>query len=164
MKHTNYKRKLKDGTLIEYYRGGFDDWCVFVTEPDESKYAPKDIDYFEKLLDFSEKYGVDKVYQDFVKIYNITTSDIDVNIDNIIDSIAIEYDADDVQEMQKLLTILYMTMVAEENKKNAILKKRIKRLGVHELLINNKDIRYCVNFMKGEDYFTIAKWCKNYGF
>ena len=33
-------------------------------------------------------------------------------------------------------------MVAEENKKHAILKKRIKRLGMHQVLIEKKSAEY----------------------
>ncbi len=38
--------------------------------------------------------------------------------------------------MEIWFNVLYAGMVAEENKENAVLKKRIKRLGMHQVLID----------------------------
>jgi hypothetical protein len=45
--------------------------------------------------------------------------------------------ASEQSEVEIWLTIIYAGMVAEENKENAVLKKRIKHLGMHQLLIKN---------------------------
>jgi hypothetical protein len=39
--------------------------------------------------------------------------------------------------MELWFTVLYAGMISEENKTNAILKKRVKRLGIHQVLIQN---------------------------
>jgi len=53
-----------------------------------------------------------------------------------------------------------MGMIAEENKKNIKLEKRIKRLGLHILLINKKDAFFSANYMKGKSgrkYISFVK-------
>jgi hypothetical protein len=49
-------------------------------------------------------------------------------------------------------TVIYAGMVAEENKKNAKLKKRIKRLGMFQVLIEKKSAEYAANFSKGKKW------------
>lgn len=158
----SFFRKFDNGVLLEYDIGKFDDWCVFKTNEYGFRRAPLDIDYFTQLYNFGTKYGFDKVYNDFVELYNNTTKDINFNINKIVDKIAQKYD--EFQDMQELLTILYMTMVAEENKAYTRLGKRIKRLGVYTLLIEKKDLQYSVNFMKGMSWRQIDKMCQDRGF
>ena len=38
---------FSDGSKLEYDKGAFDDWCVYLTRPSISKYAPKDFQYSE---------------------------------------------------------------------------------------------------------------------
>lgn len=39
---------FSDGSKLEYDKGAFDDWCVYLTRPSISKYAPKDFQYFHQ--------------------------------------------------------------------------------------------------------------------
>ena len=55
-------------------------------------------------------------------------------------------------------------MIAEENKKNTKLGKRIKRLGIYELLYGEKNVEYATNFMKGMNWRDIEQLCKEKGF
>ena len=48
-----------------------------------------------------------------------------------------------------IFSILYMAMIAEERKAGTRLGKRIKRLGIHKLLIENIPVREAANFMRG---------------
>ena len=63
-----------------------------------------------------------------------------------------------------IFTILYAAMIAEENKENSILGKRIKRLGVHMLLIDKEPVDYAANFMRGMNWKELDKMCKKRGF
>jgi hypothetical protein len=70
-----------------------------------------------------------------VVIFNRTTSEINPCIFPLINQISQFYKNDSL-EMEIWFNVLYAGMVAEENKENAVLKKRIKRLGMHQVLID----------------------------
>jgi len=55
-------------------------------------------------------------------------------------------------------------MISEENKANTRLGKRIKRLGVHKLLIENQPVYEAANFMRGMDWRTIDRLCAERNF
>ena len=87
--------KFSDGSYLEYDSGSFDDWCVYLTRPNQLRYAPKDYQYFMRLDEYGQKYGRDKVYNDFVKFYEITTKFLDNNIFDLIKTIAKDYVTDE---------------------------------------------------------------------
>lgn len=63
-----------------------------------------------------------------------------------------------------MFTILYMAMIAEEKKEHTKLGKRIKRLGVHKLLIEGVPVNEAANFMRGMGWREIDKMCSKFGF
>ena len=89
-----------------------------------------DTHYFEELYHLANKYGNDKVYKDFVSIYDITGKNIDEKILQKITNIAQTYSLEDILDVDKLFTTLYMAMVAEENYPDTKLGRKIKRLGI----------------------------------
>lgn len=66
--------------------------------------------------------------------------------------------------MDKTLSILYLAMIAEENKEHSILGKRIKRLGVHILLKDGKSVEESATFMKGMGWRKLDAMCSERGF
>ncbi len=42
-------KSFSDGSFLEYDRGSFDEWCVYLTKSDGSRRPPRDVDYFEQL-------------------------------------------------------------------------------------------------------------------
>ena len=157
-------KRFEDGTFLEYDDGRFDKWCVYYTDSNGNKKAPKDTDYFEDLYNFSKKYGNDRIYSDYVKIYNKTGKKIEEETISYIEQIAKEYDLFDRMEIEKMFMILYMGMIAEENKERTKLGKRIKRLGVHALLVENRPIKESATFMTGKRWQLLDKLCKERGF
>jgi hypothetical protein len=151
--------KLSDGSCIEFDTGKFDNWCVYLKRLNQIKYAPKDVEYFGILKNFALKYGNQKIYTDFVKIYETTTKNIENKVVELIIKIALNY-GQDKNEMSIWFTILYAGMVAEENKEYAILKKRIKRLGVYQVLIENLSPEYAANFSRGKKWNELDKICR----
>lgn len=115
--------------------GKFDKYCVYHIDNKGKKSIPLDEDYFKWIKDLANKYGTDKVYKDFLKIYEITNENLKeklcLTIPNVIDT---HYPHEDTIHWW---VIFYMTMVAECKKENAILKKRIKHLGVYNVLFDN---------------------------
>jgi len=152
-----------DGGFIEFDSGCFDEWCVFVTKPNGKRFAPTDTYYFSKLKILGEKYGHQKIYDDFVVIYNRTTKNIDTQVFGLISSLSKSYNNDSF-EMEIWLNVLYAGMIAEENKKNAILKKRIKRLGMFQVLIENISPEKAAVFSKGKKWRELDELMKSKGF
>lgn len=156
-------KSITDGSLVEYDKGSFDDWCVYLTRKNEPRFAPKDILYFTELNKLGDKYGHKRIYNDFVKIYNDTNTDINSKLLHEITEIASTYNVDSIT-IDIWFTIIYAGMVAEENKKHAILKKRIKRLGMYQLLIERKSPEYAANYSKGKQWRELDLIMRGFGF
>ena len=176
-------QKFRDGSTLEFDQGQFDEWCIYLeTSKKErhhnwctkfmNRYAPKDEKYFESILKYAKVHSNKKVYSDFKKIYDNTHSTIEKNVLESILKISKDY-GEDSTEIEILFCILYAGMVAEQNKKNAVLGKRIKRLGIHQLLLDNPPLtsKESANFSRGKKAFrsehnvlSLDKECKNRGF
>lgn len=156
-------KTFSDGTSLEFGRGKLDEWCVFHKSPNGRKTAPRDEEYFGDLKRFAVKYGTDKVYGDFVRTYDLVDGCVNETDLKTIDAISATYGID-AERANKLLTILYMAMIAEENKRNARLGKRIKRLGTHVLLKENADPIVAANFMRGIRWQKLDEMCRARGF
>ena len=154
---------FSNGGLIEFDNGCFDRWCVFIQPPYSKRFAPKDVEYFSRLKHIGEKAGLQKVYDDFVVIYNRTNKNIDSKVFELILALSKFYD-EDANEMEQWFNVLYAGMIAEENKDGAILKKRIKRLGVHQVLIDGISPQEAAVFSKGKKWRELDEIMKTKGF
>lgn len=148
---------------VEFDKGLFDDWCVFLTRQGAARYAPKDTEYFEALKILGMQHGHAHIYNSFVNFYQHTTRFIDTRILNLITRTSDEFGTDAL-EIDIWFTIIYAGMIAEENKTNAILKKRIKRLGMHQLLLENKSAEEAANFSKGKKWKELDAMMRQKGF
>lgn len=147
------KIRLKDGTRIWFGKGNFDDWCVFVKEKGEIK-CYTDKDYFNVIKSLSKIYGVEMVYDDFKTIYFSVNEQFDIHkMVSKCESVAKHY----AEKTLKWWIVLYMTMVAEENKKNKILGKRIKHLGIYNILFDKYEIDYVTTYMNGMKWYELNK-------
>jgi hypothetical protein len=156
-------RRYSDGTSVEFDKGKFDNFCVFIRSEDGSRKAPLDVEYFDTLLQFSSKHGVEKVYADFILIYEITQARVTSESLSLIESIANSYESERIS-FARTLTVIHMGMVAEINKANTKLGKRIKRLGVHRLLNEGLTSAQAANFMRGLSWRDIDTMCTERGF
>ena len=156
-------KKLRDGSIIEFDKGTFDDWCVYLSRPHLKRYAPKDTEYFTALKMFSMKCGPEVIYNDFVLVYSKTTAEIDKHVTSLITRLSNKYGSDSLM-MDIWLSVIYAGMIAEENKENAILKKRIKRLGMHQVLVDGMEPKLAANFSKDLKWTVIDEVCKEKGF
>jgi len=156
-------RHYSDGTSVEFDKGRFDDFCVFIREKDGSRRAPLDVEYFETLLEFSTKFGAEKVYSDFIMIYEITQRQVTPETLHLIESLAAGYEVERVL-FARTLTVIHMGMIAENNKENTKLGKRIKRLGIHRLLNEGLTSTAAANFMRGLGWREIDIMCVERGF
>lgn len=156
-------KKFKDGSFLEYDWGSFDEWCVYMNDSSGSRKPPRDTDYFAQIQALSSKYGVEKIYKDYVAVYNLTGKQVEPSVFERIAEIADTY-GDDALIIEKIFSILYMAMIAEERKKFTKLGKRIKRLGLHKLLYENASVTEAANFMRGMGWKDIDQLCKMRGF
>lgn len=156
-------KHFPDGSFLEYDRGGFDDWCVYLIDASGKRKPPRDIDYFAQLRSLAERFGTDKVYNDYVKVYELTGKQVSKADLDCISRLSEEYGAS-ANQVDTIFSILYMAMIAEERKAGTRLGKRIKRLGIHKLLIENIPVREAANFMRGMGWRDIARLCEERGF
>lgn len=154
---------FQDGSIIEKDRGSFDDYCIYLTRPRIARHAPKDNIYFQRLIDLSKDHTSEKIYNDYVKIYELTNKDISFQTLESISKVASCY-GNNSTEMDILYTILYLGMVAEENKANTKLGKRIKRLGMYQILVENIPANIAANFSRGMKWYDISTECEKRGF
>lgn len=152
-----------DGSFLEYDRGQFDDWCVYLTRPNVGRYAPRDFQYFQRLQQFAEQYGSQSLYNDFVAIYNKTSKAMDNSMFEFIVDLCQKYGEDSLT-IAIDFSIIYMGMVAEENKAFTKLGKRIKRLGVYQTLMENISYSDAANFSRGRKWRELDAICKERGF
>lgn len=158
-------REFSDGSYLEYAAGNFDQWCVYMVNPSKNfRKPPLDVDYFGFLKEQSKTFGAQKIYEDFVKIYELTNKQVENEVLEFIDSLAIKKYPGKELEFSKIYTILYMGMLAEENKAFTRLGKRIKRLGMHKLLMENETVDMAANFMRNMRWHEIDALCKTRGF
>lgn len=149
-----YKIVFKDDTYIRFGNGSIDNYAVIYVKNRKSNFY-KDRCYFKKIKKLANKYGVEKVWVDFEKIADVVKYRIDVKDIALIEKISMSYDKS--FKVFKLFCYLYMTMIAEECKANAILGKDIKRLGIYNILFDNMSILKVTTYMKGVDYKTLRK-------
>lgn len=154
---------FSDGSFLEFAKGNFDYWCIYLTRPGQTRYAPRDEIYFYDLLQFSNKHGARSIYDDFISIYDKAQLDLDKTVFDHIHSISQKY-GEDALEIEIIYAILYMGMVAENNKKNTILKKRVKRLGVHQVLIDGYAPKTAANYSRGKKWRDLDSDCRARGF
>lgn len=156
-------RKLLDtsnGDAISFGAGNFDYWCIYVQRKGDDKYLfPLDSWYFSELADMGYN---ESIYEDFVKIYDRTTKDFDESMPQLISELASKYP--DKESVELIYAILYAGMIAEENKENTMLGKRIKRLGMHQTLVDKIAPMLAANFSRGMKWQDIDEHCKTRGF
>lgn len=156
-------KNVRNRNRIEFDKGSFDAWCVYLTRPGQARYAPRDTEYFAKLKQLGNIHGHQRIYRDFVAYYSVADKNIDINVLNLITQLADGYGID-AEEMDIWFTVIYAGMVAEENKANAVLKKRVKRLGMHQVLLEGLDASYAADFSRGKKWRELDDLMKLKGF
>ena len=151
------------GSIIEFDSGKFDDWCVYVAESGIGRYAPNDERYFSRLKTLGERHGRQQIYDDFVVFYQMTDANLNPQVLQTIRKLSLKYGTDS-HEIGKWFAVIYAGMVAEENKQFAILKKRIKRLGMHQVLVDSKSPAFAATFSRGRKWHELDALMKTKGF
>jgi len=156
-------KKIGERHTVWFDKGCFDNWCVYLHREGTARYAPRDTEYFSRLQQLGATHGHQKIYEDFTRCYALTHAQIDPVVLHLITQLSAGYGTD-AEELDIWLTVLYGGMIAEENKAGALLKKRIKRLGMHQLLIEGMDAPAAASFSKGKSWRALDVLMKERGF
>ncbi|MBX3051972.1 MAG: hypothetical protein KF753_10890 [Caldilineaceae bacterium] len=156
-------KRFSDGSLLEFDQGNFDEWCIFLTRPGRARFAPKDWQYFTRLQELAAAYGADKTYADFVIVFDATDKILDAELLARISAFSLDY-TQDVLRADIVFTLLYAGMLAEENKAFAPLGKRIKHLGVYQVVMEGMRPREAATFSVGRPWQELARLCAGRGF
>ncbi len=160
-------KHFADGSVLEYDQGSFDPWCVYLTRPGKPRLAPTDVQYFTVAVELGNKYSNHAVYADFVKIFDLVRIEkcLSATGHGLIEALLANY-APDALRMDILFTILYASMVAEERKEHTRLGARIKRLGMHQILMDSPVLSVAVaaQFSRGMKWQDIDAECSKRGF
>ena len=156
-------KRLRNGTVFSYGMGSYDDWCVYETTEEVRAKRVGDYDYFKKIRELGEIYGRAEVFEDFCDIYEATRTEVDNKVLSDISRSCEKYH-DDYDKAEYAFCLLYLSMVAEMNKEYSRLGKRIKGLGIHQLLFQKMKIHDIANFTRGKKWFEVAAACEQHGF
>lgn len=176
---TTIKAKLSGGmNTVEFDEGKIDKWAI------KLNHYPADLEYFSTLRTLTEMFNPKDLYESFVQVYDLTNKEIEINTLEKISEICMEYWIPDTEPgkyiklyadvLETILVTLYYGMIAEQNKENAILGKRVKRLGVYQVLFTDMGIIDITNYSKKENvlarnpgqsaYKTLGDECTKLGF
>ena len=159
---TEALKQFPDGSRVEFGRGSFDGWCVFVTRPPAPRHAPRDVDYFAELKILYGRFP--QLHEHFIEVFQRTSRIVDATVLERITELAALYPAEERVLVDVLLTTLYAAMLAEENRAHAPLGKRIKRLGVHQVLVEGMAVELAANYSRGRPWRELAEECARRGF
>lgn len=157
--------KLSTGWKIGFGPGNFDNWCIYFESISGVTYFPRDSEYFATMKIVSGLYDAREIYKDFVAIYEQVDSSPIAN-ELFVQSLKTmsEKYGDFAYRMENVYGILYAGMVAEEQKANKVLGKRIKRLGVYQLLFDGFTALEAANFSRGKKAKELDLECRSRGF
>lgn len=119
-----------------------------------------DRDYFAELADFGHRYGYQRIYAYFNAVYCQTDRVRRYSVFELIAEQGQTLHEEDYLAYCKLMVTLYYAMLAEENREPAHrypLKKRVKKIGVFQVLIEGMRPEDAAVFSKGVPAHELRK-------
>lgn len=157
--------RFRDGEEIYFARGNFDDWCVYRRAPGERARPPRDADYFAELLRLGERYGRGRVYAYFRAVYDLTDNTRRWSVFKLVGEQGSSLGEADGLPYAKVMVTLYYAMVAEENREPARrypLKKKVKKIGVFQVLIEGLSPSEAASFSRGTPARVLLELLREY--
>lgn len=159
----NWRIDLPDGSKLVYDQGSFDSFCVYHVPLRGPRKPPRDVVYFGHLVGLGARHGNDHIYREFCRIYSVTTAEFNPAIAADILARAKLYGQDEAV-FAFCFGCIYLAMIAEANKAGTRLGKRIKRLGVHQMLCEGLPVDVAANFSRGQRWDVLDQLCRSKGF
>ncbi|PEC48940.1 hypothetical protein [Bacillus sp. AFS096315] len=152
MPDRRFRKEFSDGTLITVGKGKFDDWCLY-----ENRRPLLDSHIFSNLetLHDEEPFATNR---NFIALENRMFQDLEngnkeINMDiinNFIPNLAKWYLKNEDCLVEKTFTILYLTMLAEENKvkngKPSVTGLKIKSVAGYQIMIEEVPVDVAVKW------------------
>ena len=154
--------QFRNGGTIEFDPDSDGSPGLLITRPDGQQIVPNNLQCLSRLKKLGKIHGANCIYDDYVVIYNRSGIDIDPDVFQIISLLGNHYGADAL-ELEVWFNMLYTSMVAEE-KKNGGAGKRMKRLWMHHVLIDDLEPAVAINFSKGILWHNLDRLMKAKGF
>lgn len=152
----NKQAVLKDGSIVYFAKGRFDNFFVKIERPDGSFYSPKDCESFSDLLNIPEEVAT----HEQIWYYLLGVSSSITRYSRVYDyRFPVKF-----KDYEYLLAYFVAAMIAEENIATTRLGKRIKLLGLHQVLIEGMRIEDAADFSKGLPWRVIHEECVRRGF
>lgn len=141
--------KLKqwpDGFEMVYQTGKFDDWQVSFWK-DGKKSNPTDV----MMLEYLFNYDPEEVWSAICTIgYQCYNEFKDIVIPEI----------NGTPQENRFFSYLAAAMVAEEKKENALLGKKVKLIGIYQVLFERMTVNEAANWSKGKQWFFLEDYWK----
>jgi hypothetical protein len=158
--NTRLITQLIDGSKVVFSQGKFDGWCIYHVQG-QIGHAVRDVEVFQLIGKYTDQKRF-RLYKDFLTIFERVTNVLNYDVVDKITVISMGYP--EPGEVEFIFVFLYAGMVAEENKAKAILKKYIKRLGVHQVLIERMPPEIAANYSRGKNWRELKLECEARGF
>jgi hypothetical protein len=130
----------------------------------DKKRAPLDTEYFGFLTELAARIGASETYAIFCAVWELAEKEPDRKVAKVIDGLVTLIPTAFRERARLWFNVLYMGMVSEENYPNTILGKRIKRLGVHQLLFDGMTAEEAANWSRDKPWRELDKASKDWGF
>jgi hypothetical protein len=158
------KVEFSNRQRIEFRQGKFDSWCVYVVHGSGSEKNPLDKELFQELITFGSICGNFRIYTEIIQVYTLSRKDIEREVLNKIVEISNRHEIKNIESIKILYTKFYYAFVAEENRARTVLGKRVKMLGIYQIMLENFSPEDTANFSKGMTGKAIADLCTVRGF
>lgn len=153
-------KEFLNGGRMMYVKGRFDAWMLDCKGVEYLSRFPRDEEIFELVISLAKQYGPANLLGEFNWIFWMTDSILSSTTLRYIESRGKIYG----QKFEIVFTFLYLSMVAEENKTHAPLGKRMKMLGIYQVLIEGADPFYASQFSKGKKVQELNEEMRKRGF
>ncbi len=137
-------------------------WFVYFDQAISDRKHSSYVEHVETLQNFAAKYSPERIYRDFVKIYDATESSVNPDTLDLI-ALTSEAYADDAADINYLFTIIYFAMLSEQHRKDTKLGKRIKRFAVYQALFDKVEVEE-VTYFPPRKWWLIDAQCIQRGF
>ena len=143
---------LTDNNYLFWFgEGNIDEWCVYCVKPNNRTWFAYDSEYLSWIKKMGKFHGEQKVYDSFCRIFDNVHYNFNMGDGyNIVCEVSKDY-----HRTGHFWAWFWMTMIAEERKDNAILGKRIKRLGVYNMLFDKYKLGYVTQYMVGKKWYEL---------
>lgn len=152
----NKQAELKDGSELYFCKGSFDNFFVRIIRPDKSVYAPKDNESFEDLLRIAD----DACTREELWYFILGVSTGITRYARVSDYRI----PDKFEKYEYIFAYFIAAMIAEENIAITKLGRRIKLLGIHQVLMGGMPTEKAADYSRGLPWREIDEECKKRGF